>query len=206
MYCENCGKVISDESKVCPYCSHVNSPAQAAAVRAPFSAPSGSLQSKTVAGLSIFRFALCVLGALHVLAFFFLSYAKLSGMGRLLGSVLPEKMTAMSYIAFSFDMADMGLADMGTVILNTVVCLLPVLVGLLVVKNGALRKDKKSYLRSVGLAVAALLIYMLLGAAMSSCESAGYTLTSGAVLGCLLSVLTAAAAAAGFMMDPSVQQ
>lgn len=206
MYCENCGKQISDDANVCPYCGQPTSSPAAASPIAHASFSAGSLQNKTVAGMSIFRFALCVFGALHVLGFFFLSYAKLSGAGWLLSSVLPKKMTALSYISFTFDMADMGLADGGTVILNTVVCLLPMLVGLLVLKNGITCKNKKRYLYSVILGVVALLIYMLLGASMASCESAGYDLTSGAVLGCLLSVLTAAAAAGGFMMDPSVKQ
>ena len=73
MYCENCGKQISDDANVCPYCGQpTSSPAAASPIaHAAFSA--GSLQNKTVAGMSIFRFALCVFGALHVLGFFFLS-------------------------------------------------------------------------------------------------------------------------------------
>ena len=217
MYCENCGKEISDQAKVCPYCGQTTASAAGSSGGSSFSMSSGSLQNKTVAGMSIFRFALCVFGALHVLAFFFMSYAKLSGGGLLLSGLLPKKMTAMSYISFTFDMADMGLADTPTLILNTVVCLLPVLLGLLIVKNALTGKDKKSYRRSLILAsifaaitvivaILALLVYMLLGAAMSGCEDAGYKLTSGAVLGCLLSVLTGAAAVAGSMMDPSIQQ
>lgn len=208
MYCENCGKEIPDQAKVCPYCGQATSSAAAGSSGGSpsFSMSSGSLQNKTVAGMSIFRFALCVCGVLHVLAFFFMSYAKLSGGGLLLSGLLPKKMTAMRYISFTFDMADMGLADTPTLILNTVVCLLPVLVGLLIVKNALTGKDKKSYRRSLILAIVALLVYMLLGAAMSGCEDAGYELTSGAVLGCLLSVLTGAAAVAGSMMDPSIKQ
>ena len=206
MYCENCGKEISDQDKVCPYCGQAVASAAGSSGGSSFSVSAGSLQNKTVAGMSIFRFALCVFGALHVLAFFFMSYAELSGAGRLLGGLLPKKMTAMSYISFTFDMADMGAADMGTVILNTVVCLLPVLLGLLIVKNALTGKNKKSYLSSLILAVVALLVYMLLGTAMSGAEDVGYELTSGSILGCLLSVLTAAAAAAGFLMDPSVKR
>lgn len=208
MYCEHCGKQISDQAKVCPYCNQAapSAPAPGSFAQTSRSKPSGSLGDKTVAGMSVFRFALAVCGALHVLAFFFLSYAKLAGASLLLSSMLPKKMTAMSYISFTFDMADLGMAEGGTVLLNTVVCLLPVLIGLLLVKNALKGKNRKSYLRSVGLAVAALLLYMLLGAAMAPCEDVGYELTSGAMLGCLLSVLTAAAAAGGFLMDPSVQQ
>lgn len=163
-------------------------------------------KDRQVAGMSIFRLALCILGGLHILAFFLLSYAELSGAGRVLGFVLPEQMTAMSYIRFTIDMADLGLADTATLGLNTLVCLLPAAIGALLLVFNLTQRSRKTYVRSIVFGAAALAVYLLLGSAMEQCESVGYQLTSGSTLGALLGVLTLIAAVAGLAMDPGARQ
>ena len=163
-------------------------------------------KDRQVAGMSIFRLALCILGGLHVLAFFFLSYAQLDGAGKLMGFVLPETMTAMSYISFTADMANLGLADSATLAVNAVVCALPAVAGVALVWFNLTQGNQKSYLRSIALGAIALVLYLVLGSAMAQCESAGYEMTAGGTLSALLGVLTLVAAVAGKMMDPSVKK
>lgn len=163
-------------------------------------------KDRQVAGMSIFRLALCILGGLHILAFFLLSYAELSGAGRVLGFVLPEQMTAMNYIRFTIDMADLGLADTATLGLNTLVCLLPAAIGALLLVFNLIQRSRKTYVRSIVFGAAALAVYLLLGSAMEQCESVGYELTAGGTLGALLGVLTLIAAVAGLAMDPGARQ
>ena len=163
-------------------------------------------KDRQVAGMSIFRLALCILGGLHILAFFFLSYAELAGAGRALGFVLPESMTAMSYISFTADMADLGLADSATLAVNTVVCVLPAVIGALLLVFNLTQCSRKTYVQSIIFGVITLVLYLLLGSAMAQCESVGYELTAGGTLGALLGILTLVAAVAGKMMDPSVKK
>lgn len=203
MYCKTCGTEIRGQAGHCPHCGAPipqTGPGGGAGTAAP------ALKDRQVAGMSIFRLALCVLGALHVLAFFLLSYAELSGAGRLLGFVLPEKMTAMSYISFTADMVDLGAADGSTLALNALVCILPAIIGVLLLVFNLTRRTRKTYVRSIVFGAAALVIYLLLGAAMAQCESVGYELTSGGTLGALLGVLTLVAAVAGLAMDPSAKK
>ena len=203
MYCKSCGKEIQGQAGRCPHCGATISqtgPDGSVGTAAP------SLKDRQVAGMSIFRLALCVLGALHILAFFLLSYAELSGAGRVLGFVLPEKMTAMSYISFTSDMVDLGVADASTLALNTLVCILPAVIGVLLLVFNLTQRTRKTYVRSIVFGAAATAIYLLLGTAMAQCESVGYELTSGSTLGALLGVLTLAAAVAGMAMDPSAKK
>lgn len=216
MYCKSCGKEISNQASFCPFCGEA-APKQKPASTSGFpSAPqiknisnldvgqmASSLQGKRVAGMSVFRLALCILGAVHVLAFFLLSYAKLSGVGMLLGSIMPSRMTAMHYMTFTFHMAEMGMADGSTVLVNTVVCLVPPLMGALILWLGLTRRTAKGYKLSAIAGVVCLVFDVILAAAMSSITDAGYRGTMGGVLACLLSILTVAAAVAGVKLDRS---
>lgn len=194
MYCRNCGKQVPDQVQFCPSCGADNSNAGQAA-------PAGGRplgQAKAAGRLSGLRIVLMILGALHILAFFALPYAELSGMGTLLSYVLPEKLTAMSYISFSVNAASSGLLDEGTMALNVVTCLLPLLLGLGVILTGARRKG---YVGSLVLSICLLLIYLFLGAVFGSMDSTGYTATSGGTLACLMAVLTIAVSVVGLVVD-----
>ena len=119
MYCANCAKHMPDQAEFCPCCGAANPNAAKNA-----SACGRPLASSKAAKLSIFRAVLIILGALHVLAFFGLSYAELSGMGLMLSYALPQDLTAIGYITFSLDAAGRGLIDGGSTVLNVVSCML----------------------------------------------------------------------------------
>lgn len=201
MYCGKCGKEMPDQAAFCPQCGAANSRAKAPAAR-----PAVSLPGKSIAGLQFIPLVLGILGVLHVLTFFTLAYAERSSGSKLLGFSLPKQMTAQKYIAFTFEAADEGLAEASTVLVNTIICLLPVLLGLLIVVLALLVRNKKGYLLAMGCAVVNLLIYLLLSVAMQECESLGYEMTSGGVLGCLLSVITVATACAGAFMGTEARK
>lgn len=194
MYCGKCGKQMPNQAEFCPDCGapNPNAAGKAAAV--------GPSQAKAAAGGkgSIFRIILVVLGALHVLAFFGLSYAELSGLGVLMSYALPGELTAMSYITFSLDAASSGLLETGTLIVNVVSCLLPLLLGLGVILSNVRRKG---YIKSLILGVCLLLAYLFLGVIFSSMESTGYAATAGGALGCLMAVLTIMISIAGRLVD-----
>ena len=194
MYCGNCGKQMPDQAEFCPSCGAAN-PSAAKGSPADIR-PLG--HTKAASRLSLFRIVLILLGILHVLAFFGLSYAELYGMGVLLSHALPGELTAMRYITFSLDAASSGLIDGGTMALNVVSCLLPALLGLGVILTNL---SRKGYVRSLILSVCLLLVYLFLGAVFGTLESSGYAATSGGALACLMAVLTIAVSAAGLLLD-----
>lgn len=192
MYCGNCGKQLSGQEAFCPNCGAANP----GTVQTAAAAGSSTGSTKAAGKLDALRITLIVLGALHVLAFFGLPYAKLSGLGILLSFALPERLTAMSYIALTLNAAGNDLIDGGVLVLNVVSCLLPLLLGLGVIVTNVRRKG---YAGSLILGVCLLLVYLFLGAAFGEMSSNGYTMTSGSVLACVMAVLTIAASVAGLL-------
>ncbi|MCI7795188.1 MAG: FHA domain-containing protein [Lachnospiraceae bacterium] len=137
---------------------------------------------------SNFRIILMIAGLLHVLVFFAVPYAKLSGvmsgLGQLAGALgmgdsYPEKLTGMA----AMKMADMFRGDAGAI---KVLFPLPAVLGALILLANAIGKGKASYIVSLILSLVGLGGYGFLTVAMQDFESVGYK--SGALIYIMLAV------------------
>ena len=136
-------------------------------------------------GAALYRMAMMAFGALHILLFFILSYAKLNSQGvemklfsQLTGFNFPRNMTAINFIRFAQDSANFGVADAGDALTALVVLFgVPVLCGvLLIVLN--LKKKARGMIGSIVLSVLTLLDYLVIklfiGEMASSFSQMGY--------------------------------
>ena len=129
---------------------------------------------------SIYRILLMILGALHLLPFFALPYAKLeglmSGLGQLAGAIgmgdsYPEKLTGQAAIK----MAALFGGDEAALI--TVFMVLPVAVGLLVLLTNVIGKGKASYVITIILSIVGAAVYGLNTITLQDYAQVGYSST-----------------------------
>ena len=141
---------------------------------------------------SIYRILLMILGALHLLPFFALPYAKLeglmSGLGQLAGAIgmgdsYPEKLTGQAAIK----MASVFSGDEATLI--TVFMVLPVAVGLLVLLTNVIGKGKASYVVTILLSIVGTAVYGLNTITLQDFAQVGYSSTPIVYVFLVLSVV-----------------
>ena len=129
---------------------------------------------------SVFRVLLMILGALHLLPFFAVPYAKLeglmSGLGQLAGAIgmgdaYPEKLTGQAAI----QMAELFSSDEAALI--TAFMVLPVVAGVLVLLANLIGKGKGSYIVTILLSVVGAAGYGLNTITLQDYAQVGYSAT-----------------------------
>lgn len=214
MFCGKCGKEMDRQAKFCPYCGAENPNAAPAAST---SRPAPAAAMKT-AGVNLPRLVLIVLGALQVLMFFVLSYGKLTGLSSALGQLssrlgidVPQKLTALSAIKIMKASANIssgfGLvssSDASAAYATAVIAFgLPLVMGILVLLLNCLKSTKKCYVISAVLTVVTLIGYLLVKYILGTYTNLGYSLGSGFIFACLVTVVQLIAAVVGCMKNNS---
>lgn len=153
---------------------------------------------------SIYRILLMILGALHLLPFFAVPYAKLeglmSGLGQLAGAIgmgdsYPEKLTGQAAIQMA---ATFG-GDEATLI--TVFMVLPVAIGILVLLMNVIGKGKASYVGTILLSIVGAAGYGLNTITLQDFAQVGYSATPVVYVFLVISVVQAILSIVGMMKD-----
>ena len=176
MFCGKCGKEMDPNAKFCPHCGAENqNRAPAARPSVPVKLPGGSADMA--------RLALMVLGALHTLLFFTMSYGQIhlmSALNAIVGSNFSNRLTALNAISLMKGCADLGIDGAGAALVEvTVLALLPVAMGLIVLALSLKRNGKRGGLLPVVLSVVTLLAYLVLRAGLSANAGLGLTVDGG---------------------------
>lgn len=161
MFCGKCGKEMSGTEKFCPYCGAAN-PKAASARPA-----SGGIPAvpNVMAGKSLYRVTLTVMGALHVLIFFFMSYGHLGDklvrqFASELGIKIASSLTGPNAIRFYGRLAEYNVSH---ALENYWCCILffglPMVMGILIAAMNLMNNTKKSYTLSIVFTVLSLIGY-----------------------------------------------
>ena len=179
MFCGKCGKEMDSSAKFCPYCGAENQNRTPAPPTAKPTVPV-KLSGGTV---DMAKIALMVLGALHTLLFFTMSYGQIhlmSALNAIVGSNFSNRLTALNAISLMKGCADLGIDGAGAALVEvTVLALLPVAMGLIVLALGLKRNGKRGGLLPVVLSVVTLLAYLVLRAGLSANAGLGLTVDGG---------------------------
>ena len=179
MFCGKCGKEMDSSAKFCPYCGAENQNLTPAPPTAKPTVPV-KLSGGTV---DMAKIALMVLGALHTLLFFTMSYGQIhlmSALNAIVGSNFSNRLTALNAISLMKGCADLGIDGAGVALVEvTVLALLPVAMGLIVLALGLKRNGKRGGLLPVVLSVVTLLAYLVLRAGLSANAGLGLTVDGG---------------------------
>ena len=179
MFCGKCGKEMDSSAKFCPYCGAENQNRTPAPPTAKPTVPV-KLSGGTV---DMAKIALMVLGALHTLLFFTMSYGQIhlmSALNAIVGSNFSNRLTALNAISLMKGCADLGIDGAGAALVEvTVLALLPVAMGLIVLALGLKRNGKRGGLLPVMLSVVTLLAYLVLRAGLSANAGLGLTVDGG---------------------------
>ena len=179
MFCGKCGKEMDSSAKFCPYCGAENQNRTPAPPTAKPTVPV-KLSGGTV---DMAKIALMVLGALHTLLFFTMSYGQIhlmSALNAIVGSNFSNRLTALNAISLMKGCADLGIDGAGVALVEvTVLALLPVAMGLIVLALGLKRNGKRGGLLPVMLSVVTLLAYLVLRAGLSANAGLGLTVDGG---------------------------
>ena len=179
MFCGKCGKEMDSSAKFCPYCGAENRNRTPVPPTAKPTVPV-KLSGGTV---DMAKIALMVLGALHTLLFFTMSYGQIhlmSALNAIVGSNCSNRLTALNAISLMKGCADLGIDGAGAALVEvTVLALLPVAMGLIVLALGLKRNGKRGGLLPVVLSVVTLLAYLVLRAGLSANAGLGLTVDGG---------------------------
>lgn len=179
MFCGKCGKEMDSSAKFCPYCGAENRNRTPVPPTAKPTVPV-KLSGGTV---DMAKIALMVLGALHTLLFFTMSYGQIhlmSALNAIVGSNFSNRLTALNAISLMKGCADLGIDGAGVALVEvTVLALLPVAMGLIVLALGLKRNGKRGGLLPVMLSVVTLLAYLVLRAGLSANAGLGLTVDGG---------------------------
>ena len=179
MFCGKCGKEMDSSAKFCPYCGAENRNRTPVPPTAKPTVPV-KLSGGTV---DMAKIALMVLGALHTLLFFTMSYGQIhlmSALNAIVGSNFSNRLTALNAISLMKGCADLGIDGAGAALVEvTVLALLPVAMGLIVLALGLKRNGKRGGLLPVVLSVVTLLAYLVLRAGLSANAGLGLTVDGG---------------------------
>ena len=179
MFCGKCGKEMDSSAKFCPYCGAENQNRTPAPPTAKPTVPV-KLSGGTV---DMAKIALMVLGALHTLLFFTMSYGQIhlmSALNAIVGSNFSNRLTALNAISLMKGCADLGIDGAGAALVEvTVLALLPVAMGLIVLALSLKRNGKRGGLLPVVLSVVTLLAYLVLRAGLSANAGLGLTADGG---------------------------
>ena len=179
MFCGKCGKEMDSSAKFCPYCGAENQNRTLAPPTAKPTVPV-KLSGGTV---DMAKIALMVLGALHTLLFFTMSYGQIhlmSALNAIVGSNFSNRLTALNAISLMKGCADLGIDGAGAALVEvTVLALLPVAMGLIVLALSLKRNGKRGGLLPVVLSVVTLLAYLVLRAGLSANAGLGLTVDGG---------------------------
>ena len=179
MFCAKCGKEMDSTAKFCPYCGAENQNRTPAPPTAKPTVPV-KLSGGTV---DMAKIALMVLGALHTLLFFTMSYGQIhlmSALNAIVGSNFSNRLTALNAISLMKGCADLGIDGAGVALVEvTVLALLPVAMGLIVLALSLKRNGKRGGLLPVVLSVVTLLAYLVLRAGLSANAGLGLTVDGG---------------------------
>ncbi len=179
MFCGKCGKEMDSSAKFCPYCGAENQNRTPAPPTAKPTVPV-KLSGGTV---DMAKIALMVLGALHTLLFFTMSYGQIhlmSALNAIVGSNFSNRLTALNAISLMKGCADLGIDGAGVALVEvTVLALLPVAMGLIVLALSLKRNGKRGGLLPVVLSVVTLLAYLVLRAGLSANAGLGLTVDGG---------------------------
>lgn len=179
MFCGKCGKEMDSSAKFCPYCGAENQNRTPAPPTAKPTVPV-KLSGGTV---DMAKIALMVLGALHTLLFFTMSYGQIhlmSALNAIVGSNFSNRLTALNAISLMKGCADLGIDGAGAALVEvTVLALLPVAMGLIVLALSLKRNGKRGGLLPVVLSVVTLLAYLVLRAGLSANAGLGLTVDGG---------------------------
>ena len=179
MFCGKCGKEMDSSAKFCPYCGAENRNRTPVPPTAKPTVPV-KLSGGTV---DMAKIALMVLGALHTLLFFTMSYGQIhlmSALNAIVGSNFSNRLTALNAISLMKGCADLGIDGAGVALVEvTVLALLPVAMGLIVLALGLKRNGKRGGLLPVVLSVVTLLAYLVLRAGLSANAGLGLTVDGG---------------------------
>ena len=193
MFCGKCGKEMDSSAKFCPYCGAENQNRTPVPPTAKPTVPV-KLSGGTV---DMAKIALMVLGALHTLLFFTMSYGQIhlmSALNAIVGSNFSNRLTALNAISLMKGCADLGIDGAGAALVEvTVLALLPVAMGLIVLALSLKRNGKRGGLLPVVLSVVTLLAYLVLRAGLSANAGLGLTVDGG-VPAYVISVLQIVAA------------
>lgn len=202
MFCGKCGKEMDSSAKFCPYCGAENQNRTPAPPTAKPTVPV-KLSGGTV---DMAKIALMVLGALHTLLFFTMSYGQIhlmSALNAIVGSNFSNRLTALNAISLMKGCADLGIDGAGAALVEvTVLALLPVAMGLIVLALSLKRNGKRGGLLPVVLSVVTLLAYLVLRAGLSANAGLGLTVDGG-VPAYVISVLQIVAAVLCMRTDGS---
>ncbi len=205
MLCGKCGKEMSSTEKFCPHCGAANPNAAGKTKPAVPAAIPGQL-----AGKSLFRIALIVLGALHVLFFFFMSYGKLGdSIARQFASQLGVKMasslTAPNAIHFYGKLAEFDFPNAEANYYTLILFFgLPLAMGALVLVLNLLNNTKKSYTLSIVFTVLTLLGYLCVHSTMPIFEEMYFSLNKNIILADVLTVAQLVIAIVGRAKDKTI--
>ena len=179
MFCGKCGKEMDSSAKFCPYCGAENQNRTPVPPTAKPTVPV-KLSGGTV---DMAKIALMVLGALHTLLFFTMSYGQIhlmSALNAIVGSNFSNRLTALNAISLMKGCADLGIDGAGVALVEvTVLALLPVAMGLIVLALSLKRNGKRGGLLPVVLSVVTLLAYLVLRAGLSANAGLGLTVDGG---------------------------
>ena len=179
MFCGKCGKEMDSSAKFCPYCGAENQNRTPVPPTAKPTVPV-KLSGGTV---DMAKIALMVLGALHTLLFFTMSYGQIhlmSALNAIVGSNFSNRLTALNAISLMKGCADLGIDGAGAALVEvTVLALLPVAMGLIVLALSLKRNGKRGGLLPVVLSVVTLLAYLVLRAGLSANAGLGLTVDGG---------------------------
>lgn len=203
MFCGRCGKEMSNTEKFCPYCGAAN-PKAAAARPA-----SGAMPAVPVplAGKSLYRVALTVLGALHVLIFFFMSYGRMGDklvrqFASELGIKMAASLTGPNAIRFYGGLADYNVSNAEE---NYWSCILffglPMVMGILVAVMNLMNNSRKSYTLSIIFSALGLLGYLVLKIIMPVFEDMYFELNGNINIVLIITAVQLAAAVMGRSRD-----
>ena len=112
MFCGKCGKEMDSSAKFCPYCGAENQNRTPVPPTAKPTVPV-KLSGGTV---DMAKIALMVLGALHTLLFFTMSYGQIhlmSALNAIVGSNFSNRLTALNAISLMKGCADLGIDGAG---------------------------------------------------------------------------------------------
>ena len=179
MFCGKCGKEMDSSAKFCPYCGAENQNRASAASTAKPTVP----VKLSGGNVDVAKIALMVLGALHTLLFFTMSYGQIhlmSALNAIVGSNFSNRLTALNAISLMKGCADLGIDGAGVALVEvTVLALLPVAMGLIVLALSLKRNGKRGGLLPVVLSVVTLLAYLVLRAGLSANAGLGLTVDGG---------------------------
>ena len=179
MFCGKCGKEMDSSAKFCPYCGAENRNRTPVPPTAKPTVPV-KLSGGTV---DMAKIALMVLGALHTLLFFTMSYGQIhlmSALNAIVGSNFSNRLTALNAISLMKGCADLEIDGAGAALVEvTVLALLPVAMGLIVLALSLKRNGKRGGLLPVVLSVVTLLAYLVLRAGLSANAGLGLTVDGG---------------------------